>query len=50
MSLFQLIEYVYLRYPEFTKKSKIKEKIIPKSMFGISPELPKFEREEEDFR
>lgn len=24
--------------------------IIPKSMFGVSPDLPKFEREEDDFR
>ncbi len=50
MSLSELIRYVYLKYPEFAKKSRIKEKFIPISMFGISPELPKFEREEEDFR
>jgi len=50
MSLSELIEYVYLKYPEFAKKSRIREKIIQKSMFGVSPELPKFEREEEDFR
>lgn len=49
MSLSELIRYVYLKYPEFAKKSKIKEKVIP-SMFGVSPELPEFEREEEDFR
>ena len=47
MSLSELIRYAYLKYPEFAKKSKIKEKTIPKSMFGMSPELPKFEREEE---
>ncbi|MGC8979032.1 hypothetical protein [Caldisericum sp.] len=39
MSLSELIRYVYLKYPEFTKKSKIKEKFIPRSMFGVSPEL-----------
>jgi hypothetical protein len=50
MSLSELIRYVYLKYPEFAKKSRIKEKVIPRSMFGVSPELPKFEREEEDFR
>lgn len=50
MSLSELIRYVYLKYPEFAKKSRIREKVIPRSMFGVSPELPKFEREEEDFR
>lgn len=46
----KLLEYVYKRYPEVTIKSKIREKVVPSSMFGISPDLPKFKREEEDFR
>lgn len=50
MSLSELIRCVYLKYPEFAKKSRIKEKFIARSMFGVSPELPEFEREEEDFR
>lgn len=50
MPLNQLLKYVYLNYPEVTIKSKIREKIMPMSMFGASPDLPKFEREEEDFR
>lgn len=50
MSLDQLLKYIYTNYPQVTIKSKIKEKIIPTSMFGSSPNLPKFKREEEDFR
>lgn len=50
MALHNLIEYVYSRYRSFTTRSKIKEKVLGKSMFGVSPDLPKFEREEEDFR
>jgi hypothetical protein len=48
--LSQLLEYVYRRYPEGITKSKIREKVLARSMFGVSPELPKFEREEEEFR
>jgi hypothetical protein len=50
MPLSQLLEYVYRRYPEGITKSKIREKVLARSMFGVSPELPKFEREEEEFR
>jgi len=48
--LAQLLEYVYRRYPEAITKSKIRERVLTKSMFGISPEMPKFKRDEEDFR
>jgi len=50
MPLAQLLEYVYRRYPEGITKSKIREKVLARSMFGVSPELPAFEREEEGFR
>lgn len=50
MPLSELLAYVYRRYPEGTMKSKIREKVLARSMFGVSPELPKFEREEEEFR
>lgn len=50
MPLADLLVYVYKRYPEGTTKSKIREKVLGRSMFGASPELPKFERQEEEFR
>jgi hypothetical protein len=50
MPLGHLLEYVYLKYPEGTTKSKIKAKVLIRSMFGVSRDMPKFEREEEDFR
>jgi uncharacterized protein YwgA len=50
MQLCDLLEYVYLKYPEATLRSKIRGKVLTKSMFGVSPDLPKFEREEEDLR
>ncbi len=50
MPLSDLLAYVYRRYPEGTTKSKIREKVLGRSMFGVSPELPKFERVEEEFR
>jgi hypothetical protein len=50
MPLADLLGYVYRKYPEGTTRSKIKEKVLGRSMFGVSPELPKFEREEEEFR
>jgi len=46
----RLLEYVYSKYPDVTVKSKIKKKVLAKSMFGASPDLPEFKREEEDFR
>lgn len=48
--LSELLVYVYRKYPEGTTKSKIREKVLGRSMFGANPELPKFEREEEEFR
>lgn len=50
MSLDELLKHVYLKYPEVTIRSKIKQQVVPPSMFGTSPDLPKFVREEEDFR
>lgn len=50
ISLSELLEYVYNKYPETTLKSKIKEKVRKLSMFGCTPDLPTFEREEEDLR
>lgn len=50
MPLDRLLKHIYMNYPEVTIKSKIKEQVVPHSMFGASPDLPKFEREKEDFR
>lgn len=48
--LLKLLEYVYTKYPDAITKSKIRAKVLVRSMFGVSPDLPKFKREEEDFR
>lgn len=44
MSLDELLKYVYLKYPDSAKRSKILDEIIG---FGSRPELPSFVREEE---
>lgn len=44
LSLEDLLKYVYKKYPESTKKSKIIEKIFG---FGEKPDLEPFQREEE---
>lgn len=50
MPLHNLLTYVYTKYPDVTMKSKIRKKILKKSMFGVAPDLPQFTREKEDFR
>lgn len=50
MRLDELLRYVYSRYYVYTRKSKIKAKVLPRTMFGVSPDLPEFAREEDDFR
>jgi hypothetical protein len=50
MRLDELLKYVYLKYYAYTKKSKIRAKVLPKTMFGASSDLPEYVREEDDFR
>jgi len=50
MRLDELLRYVYSKYYAYTKKSKIKAKVLPRTMFGASPDLPEYVREEDDFR
>ncbi len=48
--LHDLLTYVYTKYPDMTLKSKIRKKILKKSMFGVAQDLPEFTRDGEDFR
>lgn len=50
MRLDELLQYVYSKYYAYTRKSKIRTKVLPKTMFGVSPDLPEYVREEDDFR
>jgi hypothetical protein len=50
MRLDELLRYVYSKYYSYTRKSKIRAKMLPRTMFGVSPDLPEYEREEDDFR
>lgn len=47
MNLDNLLSYVYRKYPESTKKSKIIERILGPLGFGARPDLEPFEREGE---
>ena len=50
MRLDELLRHVYSKYYSYTRKSKIKAKVLPGTMFGVSPDLPEYVREEDDFR
>jgi len=50
MRLDGLLRYVYSKYYAYTTKSKIKAKVLPGTMFGVSPDLPEYVRDEDDFR
>lgn len=50
MRLDELLRYVYSKYYSYTRKSKIRAKMLPRTMFGVSPDLPEYVREEDDFR
>ena len=50
MRLDELLRYVYSKYYAYTKKSKIKANVLPRTMFGVSPDLPEYVRDEDDFR
>ncbi len=50
ISLKELIEYVYRKYPYSAVKSKVKESILKGSKFGSRTEMKPFVREEEEFR
>jgi len=50
MRLDELLRYVYSKYYSYTRKSKIRAKVLPRTMFGVSPDLPEYLREEDDFR
>jgi len=50
MRLDRLLDYVYKKYPSYAARSRVKGELPPLTMFGTSPDLSKFVREEDDFR
>lgn len=47
MPLMELLRYIYNKYPNYAKKSKIRDAIFGSSMFGTMKDLPSFVREDE---